>query len=79
VEVAPPFSRRWGFAIALRPPFARKPGLGLKTLSFDGVILNGLKAVKDLARIGSGLTLEMLASPLPTHARSFTRLKPGSG
>jgi hypothetical protein len=47
-----------------------------------GVILNGLQAVKDLARIGRNV------GPLnPTknlrlvklHARSFTRLKPGSG
>jgi hypothetical protein len=48
-------------------------------LPFDGVILNGLKTVKDLARIGIGPALEMLASPVPTLAGSFTRLKPGSG
>jgi hypothetical protein len=37
------------------------------TLPFDGVILNGLKAVKDFARIGSGPALEVLAIP-PTCA-----------
>jgi hypothetical protein len=58
-------------------------------LPFPGVILNGLRAVKDLVRIGRDVnsaggkvcdedhTPE--ERPVEMRARSFTRLKPGSG
>jgi hypothetical protein len=50
---------------------------GPDCVPLDGVILNGLQAVKDLARVGTTLEQYYAARPMPTHAVSFTRLKPG--
>ena len=51
-------------------------------LLFQGVIVNGLQGVKDLARIGRNPARSRPPTkpgPVPMRARSFTRLKPGSG
>jgi hypothetical protein len=54
----------------------------LGRLFLHGVILNGLQAVKDLARIGRCPARSRPSTKprlVPMLARSFTRLKPGSG